>query len=72
MLKIPMDLYTPLFAIARVAGWSAHRIEELISGNRVIRPAYKNVGTPKQYIPLGERKEGASTFLHEYVPLEER
>ena len=72
MLKIPMDLYTPLFAIARVAGWSAHRIEELISGNRVIRPAYKNVGTPKQYIPLGERKEGASTFLHEYVPLVER
>ncbi len=72
MLKIPMDLYTPLFAIARVAGWSAHRMEELISGNRVIRPAYKNVGTPKEYVPLNDRIEGYSPKLREYVPLEER
>ncbi len=72
MLNIPMDLYTPLFAIARVAGWSAHRIEELISGNRVIRPAYKNVGTPKDYIPLSERKEHCAKSLHKYIPLEER
>lgn len=72
MLNIPMDLYTPLFAIARVAGWSAHRIEELISGNRVIRPAYKNVGTPKEYIPLSEREEHTVKALHEYIPLEER
>lgn len=72
MLNIPMDLYTPLFAIARVAGWSAHRIEELISGNRVIRPAYKNVGIPKEYIPLSDRQEQLSKTLHEYIPLEER
>lgn len=72
MLNIPMDLYTPLFAIARVAGWSAHRIEELISGNRVIRPAYKNVGIPKSYTPLNERKEYSVKTLHKYIPLEER
>lgn len=71
MLKIPMDLYTPLFAIARVAGWSAHRMEELISGNRVIRPAYKNVGTPKEYVPLKNRVDGYSS-QNEYIPLDER
>jgi len=55
MLNIPIALYTPIFAIARVAGWSAHRIEELISGGRIIRPAYKNVSQRKKYIPLEER-----------------
>ncbi len=71
MLGIPEDLYTPLFAIARVAGWSAHRIEELISGNRVIRPAYKNMAVPKEYAPIDER---ISDFKKssEYVPLDER
>ena len=71
MLGIPEDLYTPLFAVARVAGWSAHRIEELISGNRVIRPAYKNMATPKEYAPIDER---ISDFKKssEYVPIEER
>lgn len=43
MLDIPMELYTPLFAIARIAGWSAHRLEELIGMNKIIRPAYKSV-----------------------------
>ncbi|MCR4908747.1 MAG: citrate synthase, partial [Lachnospiraceae bacterium] len=43
MLGIPIDLYTPLFAIARIAGWSAHRIEELISMGKIIRPAYISV-----------------------------
>ncbi len=71
MLGIPEDLYTPLFAIARVAGWSAHRIEELISGNRVIRPAYKNVTVPKEYAPLEERVSGFKNSAA-YVPLEER
>ncbi len=55
MLNIPFELYTPIFAIARVAGWSAHRIEELVSGGRIIRPAYKSVSIPKSYIPLTER-----------------
>lgn len=71
MLGIPMDLYTPLFAVARVAGWSAHRIEELITGNRVIRPAYKNVAVPKEYVPIDER---VSNFKRQtqYIPLDER
>ncbi len=71
MLGIPEDLYTPLFAIARIAGWSAHRIEELISGNRVIRPAYKNMSVPKDYVAIDER---VSNFKNStvYVPLEER
>lgn len=56
MLRIPEDLYTPIFTIARVAGWSAHRIEELLTGNRIIRPAYKNVNPRKEYIPISERK----------------
>ncbi len=71
MLGIPVDLYTPLFAVARVAGWSAHRIEELITGNRVIRPAYKNVAVPKEYAPIEER---ISNFRKQnvYIPLDER
>jgi len=54
-LKIPKELYTPLFAISRIAGWCAHRLEEIISGRRIIRPAYKAVEPNKSYIPLGER-----------------
>ncbi len=71
MLGIPTDLYTPLFAVARVAGWSAHRIEELLTGNRVIRPAYKNLAVPKEYAPIDER---VSDFKVEstYIPLDER
>ena len=49
MLGIPMELYTPLFAIARIAGWSAHRIEELVSANKIIRPAYKSLVRKKEY-----------------------
>ncbi len=55
MLGIPMELYTPLFAIARVAGWSAHRMEELISANKIIRPAYKSLATPQPYTPRDHR-----------------
>jgi citrate synthase len=55
-LKIPKELYTPLFAISRIAGWSAHRLEELISGKRIIRPAYKAVTPDAQYVPLDQRK----------------
>lgn len=71
MLGIPVDLYTPLFAVARVAGWSAHRMEELVTGNRVIRPAYKNVAHRKDYVPIEQRisdYEGNK----EYIPFEER
>jgi citrate synthase len=55
MLDIPNELYTPIFCIARIAGWCAHRIEELISGGRIIRPAYRNVLRNKEYVPLGKR-----------------
>lgn len=55
MLNIPKELYTPIFAISRVAGWAAHRLEELEVGNRIIRPAYKNVGGKQSYIDLDER-----------------
>jgi len=50
-----VELYTPIFAIARIPGWSAHRIEEIVSGGRIIRPAYKNVMPKSVYIPLEQR-----------------
>ncbi len=55
MLGLPRELYTPIFAMARVAGWSAHRIEEIVSGGRIIRPAYKNVSERSDYLPLAQR-----------------
>lgn len=55
MLDLPLELYTPIFAISRISGWSAHRIEELVSGNRIIRPAYKSVQEIIDYIPLDAR-----------------
>lgn len=55
MLNIPVELYTPLFAISRMAGWSAHRIEEMLTGNRIIRPAYKAVAKQREYVPLLNR-----------------
>ncbi len=56
MLNIPRELYTPIFAISRIAGWSAHRIEEIVSGGRIYRPAYKNIYAERDYIPMSERK----------------
>lgn len=56
MLDIPRELFTPIFAISRIAGWSAHRIEEVVSGGRIYRPAYKNVSEEREYIPLSKRK----------------
>jgi citrate synthase len=56
MLNLPRELFTPIFAVSRVAGWSAHRIEELTSGGRIIRPAYKNVAERAKYVPIGKRK----------------
>lgn len=55
MLDLPVELYTPIFAIARISGWSAHRLEEVAAGGKIMRPAYKNVGERKVYIPMGER-----------------
>lgn len=56
MLNIPRELFTPIFALARIAGWSAHRIEEITSGGKIIRPAYKNVARKAKYVPLNKRK----------------
>ena len=55
MLKIPTEMYTALFACARMAGWCAHRMEEMINGKRIIRPAYKAINLNKEYIPLEKR-----------------
>lgn len=55
MLGLPTELYTPIFAIARIAGWSAHRMEELINMDKIIRPAYLSVSARNEYIPLEER-----------------
>lgn len=55
MLNLPLELYTPIFAIARISGWSAHRIEELSYSGKIMRPAYKYVDTHKEYIPISKR-----------------
>lgn len=55
MLDLPLELYTPIFAIARIAGWSAHRIEELVNAGKIIRPSYKNVQEHREYQALKER-----------------
>lgn len=56
MLGIPSDLLTPMFAVSRIAGWAAHRIEEVLTGNRIIRPAYKSLAKAVPYVPMSERK----------------
>ncbi len=56
MLNLPSELYTPIFAIARISGWSAHRLEELINAGKIIRPSYKNVADIKDYVPLDKRE----------------
>lgn len=56
MLGIPDDLFTPLFAVARIAGWAAHRMEEIITSSRIIRPAYKAIAKNKEYVKIAERK----------------
>lgn len=55
MLDLPLELYTPIFAIARMAGWAAHRIEELVGRGKIIRPAYKSVAPNVDYVPLAQR-----------------
>lgn len=55
MLGIPRELFTPLFAVARISGWSAHRIEELVAANKIIRPAYKSLVVKREYLPIEKR-----------------
>ena len=56
MLDIPLELYTPIFAMARIVGWSAHRIEELVNADKIIRPAYKSIMQERDYVSMDERK----------------
>ena len=55
MLGIPRELFTPIFAVSRIPGWSAHRLEEIVSGGRIYRPAFKQVGELREYIKLDDR-----------------
>ena len=55
MLNLPRELYTPFFAVARIAGWSAHRMEEIANGGKIIRPGYQAVAPHRPYVPLEER-----------------
>jgi citrate synthase len=57
LLAIPPELFTPIFAMARIAGWSAHRLEELANGGKIIRPAYKSVAARRGYVPLAARAD---------------
>ena len=57
MLGLPMELYTPIFAIARISGWCAHRMEELANNGKIIRPAYKPIGCDRTYIDISERSD---------------
>ena len=54
IMNIPRELFTPLFAIARIVGWSAHRIEELVADEKIIRPAYRSIVTRREYEPRDE------------------
>ena len=71
MLNIPEELFTPLFMASRSAGWCAHRMEELYSGGKIMRPAYKSVSLPRGFVPLAERTDN-HTVQNEYIPSEER
>ena len=57
MLGIPVELYTPIFAVARIVGWSAHRMEELVNVDKIIRPAYQSIMPTREYVPLEEREK---------------
>jgi len=70
ILNIPEELFTPLFMSARIAGWSAHRLEEIISGGKIMRPAYKNVSLPRPFVPIGDRID--NHIVPDYIPSEER
>lgn len=63
MLNLPPELYTPIFAIARISGWSAHRLEELINAGKIIRPAYKSISEQRNYVSLENRADRAQNEL---------
>ncbi|MBS6195569.1 MAG: citrate/2-methylcitrate synthase [Clostridiales bacterium] len=65
MLDIPRELFTPIFAISRMAGWSAHRMEELVNAGKIIRPAYRYVGYHRDYLEVEDREE-QNPFSEEY------
>lgn len=71
MLDLPLQLYTPIFAISRMAGWSAHRLEELINSGKIIRPAYNAVGELQPYIPLDQRPEPVIEIIVEESVIDE-
>ena len=71
MLNIPEELFTPLFMASRSAGWCAHRMEEIYSGGKIMRPAYKSVSLPRSFVPLAERTDNHKV-QNEYIPSEER
>ncbi len=56
LLNLPRELFTPIFAISRIAGWSAHIVEEIVSGGRIIRPAYRSITRQREYTPMDQRK----------------
>ena len=57
MLKLPQELYTPIFAMSRIVGWCAHRIEEVMTNNKIIRPAYKSTVKRLSYTPIDKREK---------------
>jgi citrate synthase len=69
MLGIPEELFTPIFAMARIVGWSAHRMEELINVDKIIRPAYKSIMVPKIYTKLSERDKKLSSKVDEALKI---
>ena len=71
MLNIPEELFTPLFMASRSAGWCAHRMEEIYSGGKIMRPAYKSVSLHRGFVPLAERTDNHKV-QNEYIPSEER
>ena len=62
MLGIPEELYTPMFAVSRISGWCAHRLEEIVNAGKIIRPAYRYVGRHREYIPIADRKTKGIDF----------
>ena len=71
MLNIPEELFTPIFMASRSAGWCAHRMEEIYSGGKIMRPAYKSVSLHRGFVPLAERTDNHKV-QNEYIPSEER
>ena len=67
MLGIPYELYTPLFAAARIVGWCAHRIEQIVSDQKIIRPAYKTVDPRQVYMPMKKRDSEAAKKIKQVV-----